>query len=117
MLDFFNFCIKFAIFTCILEIEKFISLGLSLANEADNSIKERIKNRIKDAILESVDENDLSPKKTNFFSISDKETDRFVELIEERVRIEASFASSKISIAEELERMSSHVDEMKRIFL
>ena len=107
--------LKEHISSCIKEIENSVFLGLSLANKADILIKERIRNRIKDAIFDSVEENDLSSKKTTIFSINEKETTRFVELIEERIRIEASFSSSKISIAEELERMSSHIKEIKRI--
>ena len=80
-------------------------------------IQSRIKNRLLEATTEGFQElfiyseiNDQLKNKKN------TQINQFYEFVEERLRVEAALATSKIDVAEELERLSSQVIEIRRIF-
>ncbi len=101
------------ILLCVKKIEEYIKEALKLAPKAERLINERIKARLLDVTSESFKDyyNSQSQKK-----IDSNKMHSFLEFFEDRLRIEAGLASSKINISEELERMSSHTHEIRRVF-
>ena len=110
--------LQLQILTCIEELEKLVEKAFKLAPEAEKMIRSRIKKRLFDAISESLKESfEASEKNSENKSVGNVKTNELLEFIEDRLRIEASLATSKIDIVEELERISSHTIEIKRICL
>ena len=105
------------ILTCITDVEKLIENASKLAPEAKKKIQSRIKNRLLEATTEGFQEVFMSSEINNQFKKKNKiQITQFYEFIEERLRIEAALATSKIDVAEELERLLSHTTEIRRIF-
>ena len=105
------------ILICIEDIEKLIENASKLAPEAKKKIQLRIKNRLLEATSEGFNELFFSTEKSSPIRKNNKtQINQFYEFIEERLRVEAALATSKIDVAEELERLSSHTTEIRRVF-
>ncbi len=105
------------ILTCITEIEKLIKSASKFAPEAKKRIQSRIKNRLLEATTEGFQELFISSEiNDQFKNKKNTQINQFYEFVEERLRVEAALATSKIDVAEELERLLSHVIEIRRIF-
>ncbi len=102
---------------CVESIEKLIESATKLAPEAKKIIQSRIKKRLLEAATEGFKEIFVSSEINTKTEKKNKiQVNQFYEFIEERLRIEAALATSKIDVAEELERLSSHTTEIRRIF-
>ena len=105
------------VLTCVENIEKLIESATKLVPEAKKIIQSRIKKRLLEAATEGFQEIFVSSEINTKTEKKNKiQVNQFYEFIEERLRIEAALATSKIDVAEELERLSSHTTEIRRIF-
>ena len=105
------------ILACTKNIEDLTSRASKLAPEAERMIRFRIKTRLLEATSDSIKEffgPEIIDNQLN--KLKDAKIKQISEFLEERLRIEAALASSKIDIAEELERLSCHTTEIRRIF-
>ena len=98
------------------KIEELIVQASNLAPEAEQIIKLRIKKRLLEATSESFREFfESSQKEKQSKDFSENKMNQLLEFVEERLRVEAALATSRIDVSEELERLSSHTTEIKRI--
>ena len=99
------------------QILEYVERLNNLANEAKKllpDIEKNIRERISKRLLESVDDslkNSVDIKTKNIFS----KNSEMVEALHERIRLEASLAATKIDISEEIERIHSHLKEIKKV--
>ena len=108
---------KFSIQNNLEQIRMDIESATKLVPEAKKIIQSRIKKRLLEAATEGFQEIFVSSEINTKTEKKNKiQVNQFYEFIEERLRIEAALATSKIDVAEELERLSSHTTEIRRIF-
>ncbi len=100
-----------------LQVLEYVKNLENLAHEAKEllpNIEQNIKDRISKRLTESIEKSFQNSTDVKIQNLSSQNSE-LIEALHERIRIEASLAATKIDIAEEIERINSHLKEIKKV--
>ena len=102
--------------TCASQIESLIKKADNIAPLASDAMLKKISVRLSEAFKETNFEKLISSEQKEGAK-NDKQNSNsdLVKAIHERIRLEASMTAMKVDISEELERMKSHIRELRDV--
>ena len=102
--------------TCAKQIESLIKKAGKIAPLASDAMVKKISVRLSEAFKEINIEKLISSEQTEGSKNAKQNSNSdLVEAIHERIRLEASMNAMKVDISEELERMKSHIRELRDV--